>query len=436
MNHNRYDTLFEEYLTRIVLTSQQASAIDVMLDETLSLFATEYEGNVEIYSQGSFAMGTTLRPLTAQQSPSGIAGEYDVDIVLERTSWTDAVSSLQSIRNVLSDEYNKKVDTKLRESCERVHHAIDEGTEVGFHVDYVPIKYNLVDRYAARRSKNEWFSSDTKQLVEWFGDIADDNTFLPAIILTVKRMRDYAGLTDILSSIAITALVTDLYKEKTSYANDLLDVIDGIIEVFNVSHSNLTITIEPLKDDLASRIDANQQKTILEFFIISRQQLFEGFRDFNLPQLRAVLSDSFPADKSNYPDELEALRRRGWGIESNGSLKQVEISETGENGSFVSKVRKRFYGSGEELIFKANVYDKREYGIRWQVLNAVESPSRRGGLFEAKGGSGAEGSSSNDYVNRETESYDGEHWIKYYVYSKVNKKVVEIGEKFFVEVDK
>lgn len=436
MNLSRYDTLFEEYLTRIVLTIRQANAIDTKLGETLSLFATEYEGDVEIYSQGSYAMGTTVRPLTAQQSPKGHAGEYDVDIVLERTSWNQPIDSLQSIRNVLSEEYSDKVDRKLRESCERVHHAIDEITEVGFHVDYVPIKYNSANRFASRRSKNEWFNSDTKQLVEWFGNLSEEFTFLPAIILMIKRMRDNAGLTDTLSSIAITALVTDLYEETSSYAGDLFNVIDGIIEIFNVPHSELSITIEPLEDDLASRIDTDQQSAILAFFVNVKQQLTEGFRDFNLPQLRNILSSSFPAEKNHFPEELEALRRRGWGIESDGSLKQVEISETSDNGSFVSKVRKHFYGSGEELIFRANEYDKHEYGIRWQVLNAEGSPSRRGSLFGAKGGSGTEGSSSNDYVNRETESYDGEHWIKYYVYSKASKRVVEIGEKFFVEVEK
>jgi hypothetical protein len=436
MNHSFYDTFFEEYLTRIVLNSRQADGIDLKLDETLSLFAAIYEGDVEIYSQGSYAMGTTVRPLTAQQSPNGSAGEYDVDIVLERTSWTQALDALQSIRNVLSDEYADKLDTKLRESCERVHHSVEEGTEVGFHVDYVPISYNRDNRFAARRSKNEWFDSDTKQLVEWFGYLVDENIFLPAIILTLKRMRDVAGLTDTLSSIAITALVCNLYEDKYSYAEDLLNVLNGIIDVFNVPYSALTITIEPLEDDLAARIDAKQQETILRFFNNVRQQLLEGFRDFNLVKLRAVLSSSFPAEKANYPQELEALRRRGWGIETNGTLKLVEISETGENGSLISRVRKRFYGTGEELIFRANTYDKQLYGIRWQVLNAAGSPSRRGNLFQAKGGRGTEGSSSNDYVNRETESYDGEHWIKYYVYDKSSKRVVEIGEKFFVEVDK
>lgn len=432
MNRSRYDSLFEEYLTNIVLTRSQANSIDQMLDETLSLFATEYEGDVEIYSQGSYAMGTTVRPLTAQQSPYGAAGEYDVDIVLERTTWTDAVNSLGNVRNVLSDEYSDKLDGKLRESCERVLHSTDDNTDVAFHVDYVPIKSAQTNRYATRRSTNQWFSSDTKQLVDWFSGVASDNTFLPAIILTLKRMRDTVGLTDTLSSICITALVCSLYENKFSYADDLMNILDGAIRIFNAPHDKLTITLEPLEDDLADRIDAAQQQNILDFLVNAQKMLSEGFAEVNLPKLRSVLSTSFPADINDYPIELEPLRQRGWGIETDGTLHKVGINEIQSKGTVVTRRWRKFAGVGEHLEFRANTYDRQQYGIRWQVLNAKGSPDIRGNLFEAHKTGG--GKNSNEFINHETERYDGKHWIKYYVYDKQTKRVVEIGEKFFVEV--
>lgn len=434
MNRSLYDSLFEEYLTKIVLTRSQASSIDQMLDETLSLFATEYEGDVEIYSQGSYAMGTTVRPLTAQQSPRGTAGEYDVDIVLERIVWTDAASSLENVRNILSTEYSDKLDIRLRESCERVLHSTDDNTEVAFHVDYVPIKFAQSNRYAARRSKNQWFSSDTKQLIEWFSDIADNNIFLPAIILILKRMRDMAGLTDTLSSICITALVCRFYESKCSYADDLMNILEGAIRIFNVPHDELSITLEPIEDDLADRINATQQQSILNFLTNSQKMLNEGFAEVNLPKLRSVLSTSFPADIGDYPIELEPLRQRGWGIETDGTLSKVEISEHQARGTAVTKGWRKFAGVGEPLEFRAATYDRQRYGIRWQVLNAEGSPEVRGNLFEARRINGDK--NSNEFINYETESYDGKHWIKYYVYDKQSKRVVEIGGKFFVEVNK
>ncbi|PKL30800.1 hypothetical protein CVV43_05350 [Candidatus Saccharibacteria bacterium HGW-Saccharibacteria-1] len=434
MNLSRYDTLFEEYLTKIVLTRSQANSIDQMLVETLSLFATEYEGDVEIYSQGSYAMGTTVRPLTALQSLDGTAGEYDVDIVLERATWTDAASALKDVRNVLSDEYSAKLDTKPRESCERVLHSTDANTEVAFHVDYVPIKSKHPTRYASRRSANEWFPSDTKKLIEWFQDIAEENTFLPSLILIIKRMRDNAGLTSTLSSICITALVCRLYENKSSYADDLLNIINGIIRVFNVPHVLLSITLEPLEDDLANRISEAQQKDILKFFINARAELGEGFVNEDIAKLRSVLSASFPADINEFPVELEPLRQRQWGIETDGSLRMTGIGEYQSKGTVITRQWRKFAGVGESLEFRANEYNKRQYGIRWQVLNAQGSPRIRGDLFEARGAGG--GKNSNEYINHETEQYSGKHWVKYYVYDKLSKRVVEIGEKFVVEVNK
>lgn len=63
----------------------------------------------------------------------------------------------------------------------------------------------------------------------------------------------------------------------------------------------------------------------------------------------------------------------------------------------------------------------------------MNSPDIRGSLFEARRISGDK--NSNEFINHETEQYNGRHWIKYYIYNKQTKRVVEIGEKFFVEVD-
>jgi hypothetical protein len=435
MGIERYDTLFEDFLTNIVLTQDQANSIDTKLGETLSLFYGQYLPDLDVYAQGSYAMGTTVRPLTKQQSPFGVAGEYDIDIVLERDSWQGAVNALSSIKENLISEYAEKVDSKKRESCERVLHEEDDITEVGFHVDYVPIKQLSLQRHAAKRSEDKWFRSDSKRLIKWFNEYSSSYTFLPAIILVLKRIRDNAGLTNDFSSICITALTCLSYEDKGSYGDDLINVLDYCIAVFDVPYERLSITIEPLEDDLADRITPQQQDLILQFLMDARQKLETGFVTMDLDILRTVLSSSFPADLNKYPENLEALRNRKWGIETDGSLRQVEITEHGESGSFITKVRKRFIGAGEHLVFHANENDRHLYGIRWQVLNAAGSPKRRGSLFEAKGPSGEDGTSSNSFVNHETEQYTGEHWIKYYIYNKDNLRVVEIGKKFFVEVD-
>lgn len=62
----------------------------------------------------------------------------------------------------------------------------------------------------------------------------------------------------------------------------------------------------------------------------------------------------------------------------------------------------------------------------------MDSPQLRSDLFEVHTACGHK--NSNEFINHETEEYDATQWIWYYVYSKLTKKVVEIGQKFFVEV--
>lgn len=434
---SRYDTLFETYVLNLALTKKQVSSINSKLEETLSLFLAEFEGDVDIFAQGSYAMGTTVRPLTANQSPTGKAGEYDIDIALERTSWGMARPTLQNLRQTLTEEYGSLVDDKERETCERVHHDIDGDTEVSFHVDYVPIK-NTGIRNAAKRTNNEWFPSDTKDLIEWFEGYSDYYLFLPATVLMLKRMRDYANLTDKIPSICITALACIHYEEQESYGDDLIHLLDKIASHLSVPYSDFSISIEPVNDDLASKISESDYSTLRLFFSQASTNLKRAFESGDMETIRSVLSKAFPSDISDYPDFLVPLRSRALGIELNGSLKFVDIEEDQGRGYHVRKGVRKFFGSGETLSFRATEKDRTKYGVRWQVLNSEQSPegSRRGNLFKARGADGVEGSSSNRFVNHEKEEYDGEHWIKYYTFKKSTRKVVEIGRKFYVAVEK
>ena len=204
----RYDTLFEDFLVNIALTQTQAVRIDETLSEAIAIFMSNY-ADLDVYTQGSYAMGTIVKPLTANQSKSGIGGEYDIDIVLEREEWNGPAKSLADTHNILVNEYTDKVDNKKRESCERVYHSRDLQTEVLFHADYVPVLSRLdgVCRYVARRSQDRWADSDTKRLKEWFLEYAEEKRFVQALIVILKRIRDYAELTDKFPSICIMAIV-------------------------------------------------------------------------------------------------------------------------------------------------------------------------------------------------------------------------------------
>ena len=436
---SRFDTLFEDYLSNIALTQTQSSLIDDALSEAISLFMAYYD-DLNIYTQGSYAIGTIVKPLTANQSKDGIAGEYDIDIALERESWNEPTEALVKTKQILIEEYAEKVDKKERESCVRVYHSKDAGTEVVFHADYVPIKTSLYGayRYVAKRSDNYWADSDTKKLKRWFLDFVKERPFVQALIVMLKRIRDYAGLTDALPSICVMAIVCNSYAQSDSYAEDLLEAVKRITEIFSQPYNQIRLTIPTVNENLVRKIkvvDCNRIRITFQrcLSMLDDELLRKGQPD--LEKLREYLSDDFPNYLSDYPECLESLRKRGFGIELDGSLKIKEIEEDNKNASSVkNRIWYKYFGRGQKLKFLASRYDKTLYGIRWQVLNANGSEKRRGELFKARGKDGVEGSSSNEFINYETESYDGLHWIKYYVYEKSTKKVVEIGKKFHVEV--
>lgn len=438
--YSALDTAFEDYLLNIALTKTQSEIIESAMEDALALFLSEYGGNADIYAQGSYAMGTTVRPLTELQAQDGIPGEYDIDIAIQRSGWAGARDSLVELRRLLETTYGEtKVDTKLRETCERVIHNVSDDTGISFHVDYVPIKISP-QRQAPKRSKDEWFDSDTKAVVEWFESHRDYYTYIPACILVIKRSRDFAGLTNDLSSIIITTLVCEFYEDKGSYADDVLNIFSKMLAKFDVPFDELTVVNPVINENLAARLDAASQKRIINFLRGCVSGLTSGFDANDYSIIQSVLSTSFPSDPNKYPSFLESLRGRGWGIELDGTLQRKSITEDFGRGHHIRKSYRKFFGAGEKLRFIADSssYSKAEFGIRWQVLNSVQSgeKNRRGLLFKARGANGVEGSSSNEFINHETEEYNGEHWIKYFVYSKSTHKVVEVGSKFYVGVEK
>ena len=265
---SRIDTVFEDFLINIALTQSQSDLIDDALSEAISLFMSNLN-DIDVYTQGSYPMGTIVKPLTANQSKNGVAGEYDIDIVLERESWGSPTESLMAVRNILRDIYGAQVDKKERESCERVYYSKAANTEVVFHADYVPIKscFYGAFRYVAKRSENYWSESDTKKLKEWFFEYVSDKPFLQALIVILKRIRDYANLANELPSICIMAIACKDYYQSQSYAEDVIVALRKIVDVFSLPYNQIVINIPTVNENLAKKL---KLLTVIKFELHSR----------------------------------------------------------------------------------------------------------------------------------------------------------------------
>lgn len=432
MDYTHFDTCFEEFLINIALTRSQAQRIDSSLLSLSELFVQSFVGDVEIYAQGSFATSTIVKPLTESQSTNGKAGEYDVDIVLERTNWGGAANSLDKVRELISnnERYAPLLEPPVKESCERIKYA-PEQSGVGFHVDLVPIKLDGQDRFVALRTKDKWQPSDPTVIIDWFNGLSKKHQYLPAIVLCLKRMRDVADLQLTIPSVMVLALAGNLYEEQGSYGGDLIALLEKINDF--LSASSLDLRIPGVDENLADKWNDEQLKVVKAYFSDVLARLNEAFDADDLDTIRQYLSDDFPSQR--YLENLHSLRSQSWAIQLNGSLERPVIKPIPEPKDLNRRTSRllKFTKKGQPVQFNAEPYKLSDnQTVQWQVLNAKGSDEVRGNFFYAKNANHK--ISGNDFQNHETVTYKGLHWIRYFIINTKTNTVDVASKKYKVEL--
>lgn len=248
--------------------------------------------NLEIFKQGSFKLGTVIRPYNKDKD-----GEYDVDLVVKFQKDKDKISPSQ-LKQVLraclkSEHYEKLLDDEKRR-CWTLH--IPSRT-TPFHVDLLPcikesdnIIQNLspielrgssvaITNIKDKDSKPytyEWLTSNPKGFSQWFDsvnykaykevkirdrerifnqnpdifgsveEVSDEYTRSPLqkVIQILKRHRDVMFFDNkevAPISIIITTLVGKIVEENSSVFNTTYDLLNFVIDGLNF-YSQLTIS--------------------------------------------------------------------------------------------------------------------------------------------------------------------------------------------------
>lgn len=147
----------------------------------------QFEGVEEIhfYPQGSFRLGTVVRPIR-----NGQDADYDIDLVSEfqiLKNKTTPKTLKEAVGNRIAENetYKKMLDEEGRR-CWTINYAEQDG--IGFHIDVLPatpedekVRNNLVDSRIAEKAiaithknKNntyEWYSSNPSGYADWFENI-------------------------------------------------------------------------------------------------------------------------------------------------------------------------------------------------------------------------------------------------------------------------
>jgi hypothetical protein len=205
-----------------------------------------FEYDPDIYSQGSFRIGTTTRPV--------LQCEYDLDFVLQvdMPIDTDPVQLLDELYDRLREHDTYADMTERLKRCVRLNYANE------FHMDILPAipeSPSGTRIFVPDRKLQSWKSSDPKAYARWFElrgrtmrldkaaqvsplptiQTAAEKTVLQRVVQLAKRCRDlfpaFAAVADLAPrSIVLTTLAAQTYGGHDSTAVAVYEAIHAMRE--------------------------------------------------------------------------------------------------------------------------------------------------------------------------------------------------------------
>ncbi len=192
------DKLNEEKILESALSNLDISPTDFEIARKRYLSVAQYlengnyksGSNIDIYLQGSFRLGTVIRPYRNKQN-----ADYDIDQVCEINGNDTTASRLKhDVGDWLNvdDNYKRMLDEEGRR-CWTLKYASSDGRP-GFHLDILPARHenglSTKINITHKVEKNyAWRSSNPKGYYSWFKNI---NTF-ESLLFEEQRKAIYSG---------------------------------------------------------------------------------------------------------------------------------------------------------------------------------------------------------------------------------------------------
>lgn len=338
-------SLFDDLLNRIAAKLQldqtrkdnaerSYKAVTELIEKDEKFFS---KFDINIYSQGSYRLGTTVKPKSGE--------EYDLDFVLEvglDYNKYNPLILLDNLERCLKDNetYRDKVERKKR--CVGINYKND------FHLDIIPAAPKTIfggeDIKISDRKLERWLDSSPKGFVKWFEskyiekrlllekaaaveELPENIPYefiqpLQRVVQLIKRYRDIYfddKKEDYKTrSIIITTLSGHYYGKENSENEALFNILTGI--------SN-KVSTSPTPFDLVNPSNRNEKFSDLW---VEKPHLYEQFKLF--------IKDFY--SKWKKLNEQEGIDKIGKMLEEmfGESVSRQVISEQAE---YVDKLRKR-----------------------------------------------------------------------------------------------
>ncbi|MBL0385619.1 nucleotidyltransferase [Tumebacillus sp. ITR2] len=232
---------------------------------------------LQIYPQGSFRIGTTVKPIKGE--------EFDLDFVCEfSVPWQSQNPHLvlQKMYNRMKEHGTYQGMVELKRRCIRVNYRNE------FHMDILPA-FPVDDTGCLKVPDRElgWKDSNPKGYAEWFEEqgtiqkmefvdkraeveplrgheTAEEKTILAKIVQLIKRHRDVSFEDDLDNapiSIVLTTLAAKHYAGHRSVFQGLLHIVNAIsIDIVAVGNGRIQV-LNPRNsaEDLSERWDGNRK---------------------------------------------------------------------------------------------------------------------------------------------------------------------------------
>lgn len=289
-----YEAALKNYLEAISPSATQKSNMDERYVDLATVIVQSYP-EATIYPQGSFATDTQVKPLTKHQG-NGHAGEYDIDLAVER-KWAGATASLEDVEAVIkeSGEYDSFDIDGSKSKCVRIKFP-EDSAGVSFHLDIVPTKV-IGNRHVPVREEDTWEQSNAKKFADWFNDKANEEPNLRSAAVILKRLRDLAGVRDDISSILMLTLVSNHYYANDSLMQDLVKVLQGATSLFSSENPPAVANPVNVGEDLMDNVD--DYAVVRAFFKDTYSMLQEALADEDGDQLEDIFGPGFKHQKQS-----------------------------------------------------------------------------------------------------------------------------------------
>jgi len=254
--------ILESICNKLQITKTQHSSAEEKY-EAVGKWLAESESPLHmykptIYPQGSFKIGTTVKPL--------LKDEYDIDLVCELeddVTITEPMSLLEKIyQRIRSNETYKSI-------CQKKNRCVCINYAGNFHLDILPARSDPSSGgnciLVPDRKTKDWKPSNPIGYAEWFEEVAtvtitllekarieplprhetlSDKLPLQQTVQLLKRWRDisFKDYEDYAPpSIVLTTLAGNHYNKELLITESLTKVISGILENINNSDGPIQV---------------------------------------------------------------------------------------------------------------------------------------------------------------------------------------------------